>query len=233
MQPERAIQADFFDAVRGAGGNADRFGNAEIYRKLIFYRFEETLSAAYPLFKKEVGKRRWKRWVKGYIAQNPETPFMWRMPEGFGKYVRKEMKKKGMKRRRYRRDLLWFEWNEVAAMMAPSPIKSAKRVDFSRVYRRGESVRMRRLRHPAMLGKREPKAVYPTLVHQTGDGGVAWRILTPFLYELIRACDGKRPLGKIVCSLCRSGDIDEKSARKVLQKGLRAFLKQGVLTPVH
>ena len=93
MRPERAIQAEFFDAVRGMG-RATGYDNVKIYRKLIFYRFEEALAATYPLFKKEVGKKRWKRFVKGYISHGPTTPFVWKMPEGFGKFVRKRMKKK-------------------------------------------------------------------------------------------------------------------------------------------
>lgn len=233
MQPERALLTDFFAAVRGAGGKGDRYDNAEIYRKLIFYRFDETLSAVYPLFKKELGKKRWKRWVKAYIAHRPEMPFMWQMPEGFGRFARKRMKKRAAKGRNYLCELLWFEWNEVASMMAPSPIKSKKKVDFSAAYRSGSSVRMRYLRHPVMHGKRGPKSLYPTLLHQSGDGGVVWRILTPFIYKLIQACDGKRPLEEIVRSLCHSEGIDEKNARQILKKELRPFLKKGVLTPVN
>ena len=227
MKREREILESFFRAIRE--GDERRFPNAGIYRKLIFYRFDDVLASTYPRFRARLSDKKWERLVHAYIATDVRTPYMWEMPREFVRFAPGFVGR----RKAYLKDLLWYEWIEVELMMTPCGNKRRKRVKFSRAYRLTECARLKKLRYPVMLEEDpEPgeKGEYPLLVYKAPDGSINWRLLTPFLYKLLKRCDGKTPLKTLVCRLAKKYNIDDKEARKVLRKPLEEFLTQGILS---
>ncbi|BDY12449.1 HvfC/BufC family peptide modification chaperone [Hydrogenimonas cancrithermarum] len=224
MRREREIQERFFKSVRSA--QTDAYTNGDIYEKLIFYRFDETLRAAYPLFRAQLSEKKWEKLVKAFIASGPESPFMWKMPKAFRRFAVSKMKK-----RKWLKDLLRFEWTLIALTMVPCKKPRARKVDFSKRYRLGRCARIEELKYPVMYGRFKPEGSYRVAIYQTPLGGVAWMALTPFMGDLLERCDGKRPLGKIVKQLSKTYGLCVEDAEAVLAKGLKRLLKFGVLVP--
>jgi hypothetical protein len=222
MEYEKKVLQRFFQSIRQ--GDAKRYQHGDIYEKLIFYRFEEALLATYPMFHAQMSQKRWKKLIKAFIATETTTPFIWKMPKKFGKFVHSQMKKP-----KYLKDLLWYEWMEVELMMASRKQPKTDKIDFSKPYKIGKSARVRRFSYPVMYGAFKPKGDYWVVMYQSASGDVAWMEVTPFMGELLKRCDGRKPLKQSVKKMAKKYGIDRKDAKAVLEKGLKGFLKEGVL----
>ncbi|RUM45023.1 MAG: hypothetical protein DSY46_04080 [Hydrogenimonas sp.] len=222
MQHEKKVLKHFFKSIRM--GDAKEYQHGDIYEKLIFYRFEEVLLATYPMFHTQIGAKRWKKLIKGFIATETTTPFIWKMPKKFGKFVRSQMKKP-----KYLKDLLWYEWKEVELMMATRKRPKTDKIDFSKPYKIGKSASVRRFSYPVMYGAFKPKGDYWIVMYQSASGDVEWIEVTPFMGELIKQCDGQKPLMQCVKKVAKKYGVDSKDAKVVLKKGLKGLLKEGVL----
>ena len=222
MEYEQKVLKSFFKAIRS--GNAKSYINGDIYKKLIYYRFEEALLATYPVFYSRISEKKWRKLVKAFIATETTTPFMWKMPKKFGRFVASKMKKP-----KYIKDLLWFEWIEVELMMAPYKKPKHKKVNFSKCYKISKSARVKRLSYPVMYGEFKPKGEYWIVIYQTSFGDVEWMEITPFMGELLKKCNCKKEISKIVEKVSKKYAIEVKDAKAVLEKGLKQLLKKGVL----
>ncbi|WP_456392724.1 HvfC/BufC family peptide modification chaperone [Nitratifractor sp.] len=231
MKQERKLLEDFFKAI--FTGDESRFPNASIYKKLIYYRYEDVLAGTYPRYRAMLNEKKWKRLVEAYISTGIRTPYLWQMPEAFVDFASKREKK----RKRLLQDLLWFEWIELELMMEPECDKGSNNFDFEASYKLGRCSRLKKLRYPVIYEDesletlKEEKGKYPLLLYREKNE-IRWEILTPYLYKLLKRCDGTRSLKKIVKSLAKEYGIGVKESKKVLKKVLKEYIKSGILIRV-
>ncbi|WP_201352745.1 HvfC/BufC family peptide modification chaperone [Hydrogenimonas urashimensis] len=212
----------FFEAIRE--GRAAEYRHGDIYEQLVRYRFDEALGSTFPRFRSRIGEARWTKLLRRFIASgSAHSPFVWQMASDFRQSVQKGID-------RPLRHLLWFEWQEVALtrLTMPKRRKIAK-VDFSKRYRLGKRARLKKLVCDVSDEDNRQIGVYWTLVWQTFSGESAWMRLTPFMGELLAACDGKNRLGKTVGTISPRFRIRPGDARDILKEGLLPLLASNIV----
>lgn len=87
------------------------------YRRLVYNVIKDTLKRAFPMAKKLIGKRRWKRMVKHFFEYHQcQTPQVWKLPQEFSDYYQQQdfpFKKKF----HFLVTLLQYEWLEIEVFM--------------------------------------------------------------------------------------------------------------------
>ncbi|PDS23827.1 HvfC/BufC N-terminal domain-containing protein [Flavobacterium branchiophilum] len=109
-QPETSIQEHTFQ-----------------YRRLVFNVVKDTLKNAFPLTRKHVGKKRWKKMVSYFFENHQcQTPQVWKLPQEFCDYYEKNplpFKKEFD----FIQELLQYEWLEIEVfMMEDLPFEAFK-----------------------------------------------------------------------------------------------------------
>ena len=223
MESDRAVLRRFFDTVR-AGGRME-YSNADIYRKLIFYRFDETLSALFPLFRRQTGDKKWKKLVEDFIVWGPQSHYVWKSAGKFRCFLL-ETKRVG----RRHKDLLWFEWHSLAlSRLDPIEPSASGKFRFSSSYRLADSVRLKRLRYSIHTDCRKTRGNFWTLLFVTRKGEVSWIETTPFIGELLASCDGGEPLKKVVGPIAKRYGVAYKDAKAILKRPLASFMDEGII----
>jgi hypothetical protein len=102
------------------------------YRRLVYSVIKDTLRNAFPITRKLIGKKRWKKAVAHFFENHRcETPQIWKLPIEFCAYYEKEpfpFKKEFP----FIKELLQFEWLEIEVfMMEDLPIEKFKTVNSS------------------------------------------------------------------------------------------------------
>jgi hypothetical protein len=87
------------------------------YRRLVYNVIKDTLKGAFPITRKLVGKRRWKRMVMHFFEYHKcQTPQVWKLPQEFSDYYQQHdfpFKKKFP----FLATLLQYEWLEIEVFM--------------------------------------------------------------------------------------------------------------------
>lgn len=96
------------------------------YKFLVYYRFFEVLSNAYPIFFTLVNRARFEKIIYKFMRYGAKSNVMWKVPNEFRKFVKKQ---KHFREFKFIDDLLWFEWSEVALMMQTKKLQQEG--DFS------------------------------------------------------------------------------------------------------
>ncbi|MDQ1097069.1 MULTISPECIES: HvfC/BufC N-terminal domain-containing protein [Chryseobacterium] len=91
--------------------------NTQYYRDLVFNVVEDTLETSFPIARKNLGKKKWKKLVQHFFSNNAcQTPILWKLPLEFYEFYQKEalpLKEQIP----YFLDLLHFEWIETEVYM--------------------------------------------------------------------------------------------------------------------
>lgn len=209
---------------RAAG--EDALPNSAVYRGLIFHRYDETLSSAFPLFKARAGDAAWEEMVELFVERGANTPFIWQMPAEFINFL---LSREG-ERQPYWEELLWFEWQQVALCMKHVPPNLETSVDFERIYTLGGAARVRRFVYPVMRGEIAPEGEYWLLIYQDiAQGTVVWETLTPFMGRLLDILGEARSLRLQVEALSAAFGIASEDAFEILSNALKRYLEISVM----
>lgn len=93
--------------------------NIKHYRRLVFNNVYDSISSAYPITKKLLGKKKWKKVVNRFFSsQKVQSPQIWYMPKEFKDYVIKN-ENELLGKYAFLDDLLQFEWLEIEVFMMP------------------------------------------------------------------------------------------------------------------
>ena len=96
------------------------------YRRLVFNNIIDTLETAYPITYKLLGEEKWLAAINDYFENcNIQNPQIWLMPEEFKDYLI-ESNSPLLKEYVFLKDLLAFEWIEVAVFMMPDISRKQK-----------------------------------------------------------------------------------------------------------
>ncbi|AQX02209.1 HvfC/BufC N-terminal domain-containing protein [Elizabethkingia anophelis] len=87
------------------------------YKRLVYNVIKDTLKIAFPLTRKLIGRKRWKKMVAHFFKSHKcQTPQVWKLPGEFSEYYDKEslpFKKKFI----FLKSLLQYEWLEIEVFM--------------------------------------------------------------------------------------------------------------------
>jgi uncharacterized protein len=100
------------------------------YREIVLTAFSNSLARAYPIAKKALGDSAWDTLVRLFIAKHDVLPVeLWKMPEGLYEFVCSGAVPSELNPI-YLKDLLLFEWVEIAVtMMEDLPIETVSVTD--------------------------------------------------------------------------------------------------------
>ncbi len=103
------------------------------YRRLVYNVIKDTLKTAYPLTRKLIGKKRWKKSVANFFENHKcETPQIWKLPIEFCDYYN-ENQLPFKKHFPFIKELLQYEWLEIEVfMMEDLPIEKFKTENSSK-----------------------------------------------------------------------------------------------------
>lgn len=129
-----ALQVDFGAYCR-TGTHAPETTNPENikeYRRLVYGVIYDTLKNAFPLTRKLIGKKRWKKSVKHFTAEHfCQTPQLWKLPfEMYEFYVENDFPFK--KKFEFIHELMLYEWLEIEIFMMedllPKTLEQSKEI---------------------------------------------------------------------------------------------------------
>lgn len=125
--------------------------NIKHYRRLVFNNVYDSISAAYPITKKLLGKKRWKKVVNRFFSSEKiQSPQIWYMPKEFMDYViRKESKL--LNEYDFLEDLLQFEWLEIEVFMMPD--ETIEYLTETNLYYLNPEIRLIKTKYPIHLKK--------------------------------------------------------------------------------
>lgn len=87
------------------------------YRRLVYNVVKDTLKRAFPLTRKLIGKRRWKKMVAYFFKNHKcQTPQVWKLPLEFSEFYQEE-KCPFKKDFPFLKTLLQYEWLEIEVFM--------------------------------------------------------------------------------------------------------------------
>ncbi len=120
------LQAQFLSYIRRpaaenapAGFPVDRL---DIYSELLYQKFDESLSACFPVMHSILQDNGWRMLVQDFIAEHPcQTPYYRKIPDEFVLYLQQE--RQAVDDPPFLSELAHFEWLELAlAMDAAEPV---------------------------------------------------------------------------------------------------------------
>lgn len=101
--------------------------NIPQYRRLVFNNIIDTLETAYPITHKLLGEEKWLAIINDFFENcNIQNPQIWLMPEEFKDYLI-DSESTLFEEYFFLKDLLAFEWIEVAVFMMPDVAKQQKK----------------------------------------------------------------------------------------------------------
>ncbi|MFP9113576.1 DUF2063 domain-containing protein [Flavobacterium sp. RHBU_3] len=148
--------------------------NVHHYRRLVFNNVLDSITAAYPLARKLLKRKKWEQLVQRFFASHKvQHPQIWMMPEEFKDYVI-QTEKELTDRFFCLPDLLELEWQEVAVFMMPDAALPSNRV--TGYYYLNPEIRLLRTEYPLHLKKAsmistEDKGVYFVSLHRHPETG--------------------------------------------------------------
>jgi hypothetical protein len=192
-------QYDFAAHIRNPKAHPRPQGAPEkrmkVYNELLYNNLEGFLLACFPVLRKVLGKRRWSRMVRDFLAEyRCHTPIFRQIPEEFVRYL-KEVRGLRDGDPVFLRDLAHYEWIELALSVSPLEI------DWSGIEREGDMLAGRPALNPVLALLQYDYSVHrigpkfkPTmeqsqethiLVFRTGDDQMRFIELNPVSARLV------------------------------------------------
>lgn len=171
MKKELEIQSEFFDSLINQNSRLTK-----IYQELIFYRFDEVLTSAFPLSKSYL--ENWDSLVSSFIAFGSKESIIWKIPNEFRIYL-----KNNFNLEPFLIELLWLEWIEIELLMKPNSKIIVAPFDIKNHYKLNAKLKI--LNYQAYRGfPKEKKKSY--LIFYEVNSKIEWIEISKFLYKLFQ-----------------------------------------------
>lgn len=144
------------------------------YRRLVYNIIKDTMKTAFPIARKLIGKKRWKKSVAYFFENHKcETPQIWKLPLEFCEFYEKNpfpFKKEFP----FLKELLQYEWLEIDVfMMEDLPVEKfkTKRISKKDILIPNPEIRILPLQYPVHIKKikqitQEDKEQYFVSIHR-------------------------------------------------------------------
>ncbi len=218
------LQKDFFYKVSKKISSENKA--IALYQDLIFHRFYEVLSNAYPIFSQNISDEKFKEMVQEFLEFGAKNEYIWKMPKEFKKFLCSNKKYKNIK---YLKDLLWFEWIEIELFMQNYKNLKKSRFSWRDKYILNKNARMKKMDykiHFQNLDKKEKCAILA--YYDVKIQAVMYREISLFMYDFLKLAR-KKSLKKSTTIACKKNNLDENKSKKILKKALKELISLGVL----
>ena len=214
---EKDIEKRFFDNLIN---QEETFGNTaiNIYQKLVFLRYLEVIKNSFPLLLKEIDDELLEKSVKEFMQDTPSTPFVWKIPNDYRKFVKKN---KIFKNQKYLYELMYFDWIEIEIYMKEYKFKKQKKFSYKENYTLSKSARIKSFKYDIINGEYKNKRDNFLIVYYdfvTND--IVFREINQLIFLLIGNLNKKQSIGNFLKELCLENEIDFKEAKRVLKDPL-------------
>ena len=204
----------------------------DIYRQLVFNRFEDFIKTSFPIFSSFVGDGL-SPLIQEFLQLRHSSPLLIDLGREFLHFFR-EKDTPIKERLPFLEELLLYEWAEIEVFNAPD---EDIKVEFSweGTYRLSASSRLLRFTYPVHRAEelseqeiQEGKGSYPLLLYRDKSSEVKKTELTPFVFNFLEAiCSGKMPAEAL-----RNSGLDREEAEEVkpfLERFLKELIGEGIL----
>ncbi|WP_320035748.1 putative DNA-binding domain-containing protein [Halarcobacter sp.] len=218
---EKEVQIRFLDNLLDQNKSFDNSPIAT-YQKLVFQRYEEVLRNSFPLFIKEVDEKLFEDSIKKFMIETPSTPFLWKVPKDYIKFVKKN---KLFENHKYLYELLYFDWIEIEIYMKEYSFSKQKKFSYKDTYKLSKSARIKKFKYDILNKEYTIKREnFVVIYYDFESNEVIYREINPLIYELLDRLNKKQTIGKILKEICIENEIDFKEAKKLLKEPLVELL---------
>ena len=111
MKTETAVMERFVQIIQNNEAISNPLHNRlQVYRDMVHFRFLETIGNIYPILSSHLGEEMMHDLIREFIALGAISPFLSKMAEEFGNFLRHHKK---LRKSPFLEDLLWLEYGEL------------------------------------------------------------------------------------------------------------------------
>ena len=214
---EKSIQLKFLNQITSKKSTS-------IYKDLIYYRFNETLSNIFIESKKFFSEQEWRESIFKFIQSGSKTAIMWQMPKEFKDFLIKNKIAKGALK-----DLLWFEWIEVEIYMAKEDFKNQK-FSWNQKFKLSNKAKIKNLKYPIYRDDFKSRGEYKLLIYENRKKyEILWLEITNFMYDFLKSLNKKEKIIDILKRISKKNNLNYIEVKELLKDILKDFVKNGIL----
>ena len=226
MKTETAVMERFVQIIQNNEELSDPLHNRlQVYRDMVHFRFVETIENIYPILTSVLGEPLMHDLIREFIAQGVKSPFIAKMTEEFGDFLRHHFK---LKTYLFLEDLLWLEYGEFELLSrefddVPSTF------DWNGHYCLSSSSLVRSLSYRVHTGEFEVASQSPMLLYyHFGEARVYFEEITPFSQQFIENLESTT-LEQTLVVLAAAHGLDIEILRESVEILVKKWCNQRVL----
>jgi hypothetical protein len=226
MKTETAVMQRFVQIIQNNEELSNPLHNRlQVYRDMVHFRFLETLENIYPILSAKLGTETMHELIREFIASGAKNPFIVKMAEEFGNFLRHHPKLKSIL---FLEDLLWLECGELELLSRNFNDHQARLV-WSQHYKLSSSSLLRNLSYKVHTGEFESPCVSSLLLYYHFDEKrVYFEEITPFAQQLIEKLENST-LESAISTLAEMYELDVETLRDSVGVLVEKWCNQRVL----
>ena len=224
---EKDVQDRFFDILieQKEGFKKTPLG---VYQKLVFFRFEEVIKNALPLFLEHVSSKKLEKTIKKFMKATPDTPFVWQIPNDYRKFVKKN---RLFENKKYLYELMYYDWVEVELYMKEYKLKKLGKFKYENFYKLSSSARIKKFEYDIVGNDYEKKRENFCVIYYDFDlDDIIYREINPLLFYILKGLNKKHSFEEVLEKLCLENEIDLDEAKQLLKKPFKELFKKRVFS---
>ncbi len=222
---EKDIQNRFFDILLQQQKGFEN-STINVYQKLVYTRYEEVIKNSLPLFLDFISENELKDSILKFMKDTPYTPFVWKIPNDYRKYAKKN---KIFDNKKYIYELMYFDWVEIEIYMKEYKLEELDNFTYENTYRLSKSARIKKSKFD-IIGKdyESKRENYSIIYYDFEKDDVIYREINPLIYFLIKNTNKKESLYITLEKICIENEIDINEALIILKEPLEDLYRQRV-----
>jgi hypothetical protein len=227
MKTETAVMERFVQIIQNNEEISNPLRNRlQVYRDMVHFRFVETIENIYPILSSVLGPTMMNDLIREFIASGAKNPFIAKMAEEFGDFIRHHSK---LNEYLFLEDLLWLEYGELDLLSKKFHDTHAT-LKWDGRYRLSSSALLRNLNYRVHTGEFESSCVSSLLLYYRFDEDrVYFEEITPFAQQLIEQLE-TLTLDRAVNVLAEMYALDTEVLKESVEHLIQKWCDQRVLT---
>lgn len=226
MKTETAVMERFIQIIQNNEEISNPLHNGlQVYRDMVHFRFLETIENIYPILTSLVEPQIMHGLIREFIASGAKNPFIGKMAEEFGDFLRHHPK---LKSTLFLDDLLWLEYGELDLLSRDFNDAQA-RLQWNQQYELSSSSLIRNLSYRVHTAEFESPCISSLLLYYHFDEKrVYFEEITPFAQQLIELLE-RMTLERSVMVLAEMYELDVEILRENIEQLVTKWCNQRVL----
>lgn len=226
MKTETAVMERFVQIIQNNEEISNPLQNRlQVYRDMVHFRFLETIENIYPILSSLLGPQVMYDLIREFIASGAKNPFIAKMAEEFGDFLRHHKK---LKSTHCLEDLLWFEYGELDLLSKKYEDIRATLLWNDR-YRLSSSCMVRSLSYRVHVGEfASPCPSILLLYYHFDEKRVYYEEITPFAQQLIEKLESMT-LERALIALSEMYELEVETLRESVGILVKKWCSQRVL----